>query len=159
MAITNLITAEGRSRLQDEYDYLWKEERPKVLAEVMNAALDGDRSDNAPYQFAKQRLREIDRRLRYLSGRLKVLVTGHALANPKQVTFASWVTYEDENGTEYTWQIVGPDEFEVSSGKISIDSPVGMTLLGKRVDDELVIKRPAGDLPVTITAISATRPM
>jgi transcription elongation factor GreB len=156
--VTNLITVAGRAKLQEEYDFLWTKERPSVLEEVMNAALDGDRSDNAPYQFAKRRLREIDCRLRFLGGRLKVLKIGHALANPKHVTFASWVTYEDDDGNEYCWQIVGPDEIDVSQGRISIDSPVGKALLGKRVDDELVIKRPAGDINVTILSISVNRP-
>jgi transcription elongation factor GreB len=156
--VTDLITIAGRDKLQEEYDFLWTKDRPGVLKEVMNAALDGDRSDNAPYQFAKRRLREIDCRLRYLGARLKVLKIGHALANPRFVTFACWVSYEDDQGNNYCWQIVGPDEFDVSKGRISIDSPVGQALFGKKVDDEVFIKRPAGNLNVTITAISSKKP-
>jgi transcription elongation factor GreB len=157
--VTNLITVAGKTKLQEEYDYLWTKDRPSVLQEVMNAALDGDRSDNAPYQFAKRRLREIDCRLRYLGGRLKVLKVGHALANPQCVVFCCWVSYEDEDGKKYCWHIVGPDEFDVGKNRISIDSPVGKALLGKKVDDEVVIKRPVGNLNVTITAISSKRPL
>lgn len=155
---TDLITVAGRQKLQDEYDFLWTKERPKTVNEMAAAALDGDRSDNAPYQYARHRLREIDSRLRFLGNRLKALKIGHTLANPKHVNFGCWVTYEDENGTEHVWQLVGPDEFDIASNKISIDSPVGQALLGKRVDDEVVIRRPAGDISATITAISSSRP-
>ena len=77
--------------------------------------------------------------------------------NPTSVSFGCWVTYEDENGEERCYQLVGPDEFDVSIGRISVDSPVGKALLGKKVDDEITIKRPAGDLTVTIVAIGSSR--
>lgn len=154
---TNLITVEGRRKLQEEYDYLWEKERPKVVQEVADAAAEGDRSENSAYIYGRKRLREIDGRLKHLGSRLKVLKVALPPADPTKVAFGCWVTYEDENGDERTWQLVGPDEFDVNSGRISIDSPVGQALLGKKVDDEVIIRRPAGDLAATIIEISASK--
>ena len=156
--MTNLISIEGRRRLQEEYDFLWEKERPKVVREVSDAAAEGDRSENASYIYGRKRLREIDSRLKYLGNRLKALKVALPPANPTTVSFGCWVTYEDEEGKEYCYQLVGPDEFDVSIGRISIDSPVGIALLGKKVDDEGLIKRPAGNLSVVIVSISATKP-
>jgi len=156
--MTNLISIEGRRRLQEEYDFLWEKERPKVVREVSDAAAEGDRSENASYIYGRKRLREIDSRLKYLGKRLKALKVALPPANPTTVSFGCWVTYEDEEGKEYCYQLVGPDEFDVSIGRISIDSPVGIALLGKKVDDEVLLKRPAGNLSVVIVSISATKP-
>ena len=156
--MTNLISIEGRRRLQEEYDFLWEKERPKVVREVSDAAAEGDRSENASYIYGRKRLREIDSRLKYLGNRLKALKVALPPANPTTVSFGCWVTYEDEEGKEYCYQLVGPDEFDVSIGRISIDSPVGIALLGKKVDVEVLLKRPAGNLSVVIVSISATRP-
>ncbi len=156
--MTNLITAEGLRRLQEEFDYLWRVERPKVVRGVSDAAAEGDRSENAEYIYGKKRLREIDRKLKHLGGRLRLLTVQSLPVNPVKVIFGCWVTYEDDDGAERCYQLVGPDEFDVSAGKISIDSPVGQALLGKRVDDEVDIRRPNGDLTVYITAISSKRP-
>lgn len=156
--MTNLITAAGMKRLEDEYHYLWRVERPKVVQGVSEAAAEGDRSENAEYIYGKKRLREIDRKLKHLGGRLKVLKVASVPANPAFVSFGCWVCYEDEDGGERCYQLVGPDEFDVSAGRISIDSPVGQALLGKRLDDEVVISRPNGDLTVYITDISPTKP-
>ena len=156
--MTNLISIEGRRRLQEEYDFLWEKERPKVVREVSDAAAEGDRSENASYIYGRKRLREIDSRLKYLGNRLKALKVALPPANPTTVSFGCWVTYEDEEGKEYCYQLVGPDEFDVSIGRISIDSPVGIALLGKKEDDEVLLKRPAGNLSVVIVSISATKP-
>ena len=156
--MTNLISPEGLKKLYDEYDQLWKVERPKVVEGVSDAAAEGDRSENAEYIYGKKRLREIDRKLKHLGSRIKLLRVATAPANPKSVSFGCWVSYEDENGEERCYQLVGPDEFDVSLGRISIDSPVGKALLGKKVDDEITIKRPAGDLTVTIVGISSRKP-
>ena len=156
--MTNLISIEGRRRLQEEYDFLWEKERPKVVREVSDAAAEGDRSENASYIYGRKRLREIDSRLKYLGKRLKALKVALPPANPTTVSFGCWVTYEDEEGKEYCYQLVGPDEFDVSIGRISIDSPVGIALLGKKVDDEVLLKRPAGNLIVVIVSISTTKP-
>jgi transcription elongation factor GreB len=155
---TNLITSEGRSRLQEEYDFLWEQERPRIVREVSDAAAEGDRSENASYIYGRKRLREIDGRLKYLGGRLKALKVASPPLRPAAVSFGCWVTFEDGNGDERCYQLVGPDEFDVAAGRISIDSPVGTALLGKMVDDEITIRRPAGDLQATIIGISATRP-
>jgi transcription elongation factor GreB len=155
---TNLITCEGRSRLQEEYDFLWEKERPKIVREVSDAAAEGDRSENASYIYGRKRLREIDSRLKYLGGRLKALKVAPAPLKPVVVSFGCWVTFEDENGDERCYQLVGPDEFDVAVGRISIDSPVGTALLGRKVDDDITIRRPAGNLQATIIGISATRP-
>ncbi|SNB46224.1 GreA/GreB family elongation factor [Geobacter sp. DSM 9736] len=156
--MTNLITAAGLKKLQDEYDHLFRVERPKVVQGVADAAAEGDRSENAEYIYGKKRLREIDRKLKHLGSRLKVLKVAAAPANPDKVSFGCWVTYEDEEGNERTWQLVGPDEFDVPEGKISIDSPVGQALLNKRIDDEVTIVRPSGPLTVTILDITSKRP-
>jgi len=156
--MTNQITAEGRQKLQDEYDYLWEQERPRIVREVSDAAAEGDRSENASYIYGRKRLREIDGRLKFLGGRLKVLKVVAMPANPLTVSFGCWVSYEDEEGEAYCYQLVGPDEFDVANGRISIDSPVGKALVGRRVDDEVVIRRPAGELVVTIIGLSSTRP-
>lgn len=157
--MTNLITAEGLKRLQDEFDYLWRVERPKVVQGVSEAAAEGDRSENAEYIYGKKRLREIDRKLKQLGERLKVLkVAPLPPKDPTRAIFGCWICYEDEEGTGYCYQLGGPDEFDVKQGIISIDSPVGQALLQKQVDDEVVIRRPGGDLTVYITAISSVRP-
>lgn len=156
--MTNLISAAGFKRLQEEYDLLWRVERPKVVQGVADAAAEGDRSENAEYIYGKKRLREIDRRLKYLGERLKSLRVAAVPVNPVMVCFGCWVSFADEEGAERCYQLVGPDEFDVAAGRISIDSPVGQGLLHRKVDDEVMIRRPSGDLHVVITAISSTRP-
>ena len=155
---TNLITSEGRRLLQEEYDFLWEQERPRIVREVSDAAAEGDRSENASYIYGRKRLREIDSRLKYLGGRLKALKVALLPVNPVTVSFGCWVTFEDDNGDERCYQLVGPDEFDVAAGRISIDSPVGTALLGKKVDADITIRRPAGDLQATIIGISGARP-
>lgn len=155
---SNMISAEGKKRLQARYDELWEIERPRMVKNMADAAAEGDRSENAEYIYSKKRLREIDRELKHLGDRLKVVQVVYPPLNPTTVGFGCWVTYEDEEGEERCYQLVGPDEFDVSLGKISVDSPVGKALLGKKVDDEVTIRRPAGDLVVSILDISSTRP-
>mgnify|MGYP000851002673 CR=1 FL=1 len=157
---TNLITAEGLKRLQDEFDYLWRVERPKVVQGVADAAAEGDRSENAEYIYGKKRLREIDRKLKQLGSRLKVLkIAPTPPQQPTRVCFGCWVSYEDEDGSSYCYKLGGADEFDVKQGVISIDSPVGQALLHKQIDDEVTIRRPGGNLTVYITAISPTFPL
>jgi transcription elongation factor GreB len=156
--MTNLITAEGLKKLQDEFDYLWQVERPKVVQGVSDAAAEGDRSENAEYIYGKKRLREIDRKLKHLGSRLKVLKVAAPPAKPLSVSFGCWVSYETEDGEQRCYRLVGAEEFDVSQGMISIDSPVGQALLQRKVDDEITIRRPSGELVVYITAISSTKP-
>ncbi len=150
-----LITPAGKQKLLDEIDRLWREERPRVTQEVSDAAALGDRSENAEYQYGKRRLREIDRRLRYLSKRVERLtvVDPAAVADKTRVAFGARVTLEDEEGAAVTYQIVGPDESDADAGRISIEAPVARALLGKQVDDEVEVRRPRGLTYFTILAI------
>lgn len=149
------ITTEGARRLQDELTSLWKTERPRVTAEVTAAAAQGDRSENAEYQYGKRKLREIDRRIRYLSKRLdEVEIVVPSAEQEGRVFFGAWVTIEDEDGARTTYRIVGSDELDLVKGHITIDSPVAKALLGKRVGDEVVVVRPRGSKEYTITAIT-----
>ena len=156
--MTDLISAAGLKKLENEYHHLWRVERPKVCQGVSDAAAEGDRSENAEYIYGKKRLREIDSKLKHLGARLKVLKVAVPPANPAVVSFGCWVGYEDVAGDARCYQLVGPDEIDVTEGRISIDSPVGQALLHKRLDEEVFIKRPNGNLTVYITSISATRP-
>src|SRR5471030_932018 len=103
--MTNLISAEGLKKLCDEYDYLWKVERPKVVRGVSDAAAEGDRSENAEYIYGKKRLREIDHKLKHLGNRLKLLKVASPPASPVKVSFGCWVSYEDEEGNARCYQL------------------------------------------------------
>lgn len=153
------ITAEGLKKLRDELEWLWKVERPRVTNEVATAAALGDRSENAEYIYGKRRLREIDKRLEFLSKRLdRLTLFTPTERDPGRVTFGAWVTLEDEDGGTVYYQLVGADEFDVSRGKISVASPVGKALLGKEEGDEVTVERPRGRASFTIMAISYRRP-
>jgi len=152
------ITPEGFKRLEAELVHIWKVERPKVTAEVSAAAAQGDRSENAEYIYGKKKLRELDRRIRYLSKRLDSLTVVEQRAGADRVLFGAWVTIEDEDGAGTTWRIVGPDEFDVKAGMISVDSPVAKALLGKKQGDEATILRPRGPAEVVVAAISYQAP-
>jgi transcription elongation factor GreB len=148
------ITAEGAKKLRAELDQLWTVERPRVTQEVADAAAQGDRSENAEYIYGKRRLREIDRRVRFLSKRLdEVKVVNEPPTDPKRVHFSAYVSVEDEDGVEKTYRIVGADESDMSKGFISIDSPVARALIGKREGDEVTIKVPKGDVVYTIIGV------
>lgn len=149
------ITPEGAKRLRAELDELWLKERPRVTQQVHDAAALGDRSENADYIYGKRRLREIDRRVRFLSKRLEAIrVVSEPPSDPKRVFFGAWVTVEDDEGTEKTYRIVGADESDLERGFISMDSPVARALLGKRLGDEIIIKVPRGDVEYTILAVT-----
>jgi transcription elongation factor GreB len=147
------ITPEGFKRLQDELEHIWKHERPKVTAEVSAAAAQGDRSENAEYIYGKKKLRELDRRIRYLSKRLDSLTVVEPHQGADRVLFGATVTIEDEDGQESTYRIVGPDEFDVKAGRISVDSPLAKALLGKREGDEATVQRPRGAGEVVVSRI------
>ena len=148
------ITAAGERRLREELHHLWKVERPVVTASVHEAAKNGDRSENGDYIYGKRRLREIDRRVRYLSKRLDELVVVDQLPTDlSRVYFAARVTLEDPNGEIGEYQLVGPDEFDLSRNAISVDSPLARALLGKRVDDEVRVNTPKGPQRYCIVAI------
>lgn len=149
------ITKEGFERLQEELDRLWSVERPKVTEEVSVAAAHGDRSENAEYQYGKQKLREIDRRIRFLTKRLDSLTVVEATPEQEgKVFFGAWVQVEDEEGETSVYRIVGADEVDPKSGRISVDAPLAKALLGKEVDDEVVVRRPKGETTLTILEVS-----
>jgi len=145
--LPSYITPEGHKKLLDEMQWLWKEERPRVTLEVETAAAHGDRSENAEYQYGKRRLREIDRRLQFLSKRLEqVTVVSEAMQRQTRdkVGFGAWVVVEDERGEKSTFRLVGSDEFDPDHGLISIESPMGKALFGRQVNDEVEVRRPKG---------------
>jgi transcription elongation factor GreB len=148
------ITPEGMRRLQEEADRLWRVERPRVTREVSEAAALGDRSENAEYIYGKRRLREIDRRLRFLQKRMDELTVVRAAPEQReQVFFGAWVMVEEEGGERRELRIVGPDESDPAQGLLSMESPLGRALLGKRIGDELLVQRPKGELRCEVIAI------
>ncbi|GAB6262805.1 transcription elongation factor GreB [Photobacterium sp. CCB-ST2H9] len=143
---TPLITREGYNRLKQELDFLWQEERPEVTKKVTWAASLGDRSENADYQYNKKRLREIDRRVRYLRKTLEnVKIVDYSPVQEGKIFFGAWVEVENEAGASMTFRIVGYDEIFGRKDYISIDSPMARALLKKEVDDEVVVRTPDGD--------------
>lgn len=150
----NYLTPSGFEKLKREYHQLMTEDRPKVVATVAWAASNGDRSENADYIYGKRRLREIDSRLRFLLGRLdKAFVVDPANLKGDRVVFGATITVENAGGDEVIYQIVGEDEFDISAGKISWKSPVAKALLGKKVDDEVLVKKPQGEETLLIKLI------
>jgi transcription elongation factor GreB len=150
----NYITPAGFKRLQEEFRQLFHDERPKLVETVAWAAGNGDRSENGDYIYGKRRLREIDKRLKFLRDRIE----SARVVDPKEiksdkVVFGATVTIEDEDGNEKTYSIVGEDEIEPGKNKISWKSPMAKALLGKKLGDEIEIQRPAGLLIAEIRKI------
>ena len=120
----NYLTPEGAKKYADELNKLLTVERPRIVQEVQEAAAQGDRSENAEYTYGKKRLREIDRRVRFLRKRLDgMTIVDKPPSDRKRVFFGAWVTLEDEQGNETRHRIVGPDEFDQAAGYISMDAP------------------------------------
>jgi transcription elongation factor GreB len=152
------ITPAGLRRLRAELEQLWRDERPRVTQAVAAAAAQGDRSENAEYTYGKKRLREIDRRVRFLRQRLEgMVVVDAAPADPARVFFGAWVELESQAGTRCRYRIVGPDEFDMVPGYISMDSPLGRALLRKALDDEITVEAPGGSCVYAIIAIEYER--
>lgn len=149
------ITAEGYRRLEEEADFLWAKKRPQVVSALADAAAEGDRSENAEYLYRKRQVAEIDRRLRFLAKRMDaVTVVSGKPRDDGRVYFGCYVTVEDEEGETKRYRIVGADEWDISRSEISMGSPMGRALLGKRREDEVLVRRPRGDIYLTITDIS-----
>lgn len=150
----NYITPIGFEKLKNEYAELLHKERPKVVEVVAWAASNGDRSENADYQYGKKRLREIDRRLHFLTQRLDAaeVVDPQKITNDK-IVFGATVDIRDEDDQVLTYQIVGEDEYDASRGLISWQSPVAKALLGKKIGDLAVIQKPNGTSEVEIENI------
>lgn len=152
------ITPEGYRSLENQVDTLWAESR--VLADaVAVAAAEGDRSENAEYTYSKMKLGAVHRKLGFLTRRLKALtVVPQPPPDDGSVHFGCWVELEDDDGARHVYRIVGPDETDLNLGHISAESPVALGLLGRELDDEVVIRRPRGELNATIVGIFVRDP-
>ena len=155
MAHKVYITPGGARKLRDELTYIWKTKRPEVTQKVSAAAALGDRSENADYIYGKRMLREIDKRIRYLTKRLDNLeIVDRKPDNQEKVFFGAWIKLEDEHGEISRLRIVGADEFDMKKGWISLESPMAKSLLGKTKGDDVVVKRPVGDIEMYIMDVS-----
>jgi transcription elongation factor GreB len=153
------ITHEGYRRLEEEAHRLWTIERPKLTKAIAIAAAEGDRSENAEYIYGKRKLIEVDRRLAFLGKRLDVLtIVDRKPDHSGKVYFGAYVTLEDEDGSRFTYQIVGPDETDNAGGCVSCESPMGRALIGREVGDEVTVPRPKGPRVFVIEAISFSEP-
>lgn len=142
----NYMTPSGLEKLKAEYAELFHNERPKLVETIAWAASNGDRSENADYIYGKRRLREIDRRLGFLGGRLeKAEVIDPKMIKSETVVFGATVTLMDEDEKSFIYQIVGEDETDAGKGKISWRSPVAKALLGKRAGDDVLVHKPSGE--------------
>lgn len=150
----NYMTPSGAARLQAELHHLLHKDRPEVTAVVAWAAGNGDRSENADYIYGKRRLREIDRRIRFLTKRLEAAeIIDPATVNSDQVFFGATVTIQDEAGQAKSYAIVGVDEADPGNGRISWISPLAASLLKGRVGDLVSWKSPKGVREVEILEI------
>ena len=156
----NYITPQGYTRLRSELLVLIDDERPKVVETVHWAAKNGDRSENGDYLYGKKRLREIDRRIRFLTRRLEVAEISDPSAHHggDQVFFGATVTYVDEAGAERTITIKGIDEAESGQGEVSWISPIARTLLRARIGDVLQLSTPSGMREIEVLEVSYPAP-
>lgn len=151
---TNVITPEGHAELKEELDTLWRKERPEVTRLVQWAASLGDRSENADYQYNKKRLREIDRRVRFLRNRLdKLRVVEYSPVQEGRAFFGAWVELVDEDDNTLRFRIVGPDEIYGRKDYVSVNAPIVRACLGKVVGDEVVVRTPESEKSWEITDI------
>jgi transcription elongation factor GreB len=150
----NYITPTGFRRLKDELHELLTRIRPDLTQVVAWAASNGDRSENADYQYGKKRLREIDRRIRFLSKRLEIAeVIDPASVKSDRIQFGATVTYQNETGEDKTVRIVGIDESEPALGKISWISPLASALLNKKTGDLTLFRSPKGEEELEILSV------
>lgn len=137
------ITPEGYTLLKTKLKELWKKERPYVTQKVKEAAALGDRSENAEYIYGKRQLREIDRKIRWLSTKLdSVNVIDRLPKDQNKIYFGAWVTVASETISEQKYRLVGPDETEIDNHYISINSPLSRALIGKQVGQHVFIEAP-----------------
>lgn len=151
----NYVTPAGYAALQNELRELLSVERPKIVETVRWAAGNGDRSENGDYIYGKRRLREIDRRVRYLTKRIDnaEIVDPHLQKNLTQIFFGATVTYQLTNKSKVTVKIVGVDEADIEQGKISWISPVAKALIKAQVGDRVKLRTPSGEQLVEILTI------
>ena len=144
-AVKNYITPAGASKLREELRKLLQIDRPEVVRTVSWAASNGDRSENGDYIYGKRRLREIDRRIRFLTQRLTAAQIVDPLSQKtEQIRFGATVQIAHEDGSEKTYQIVGVDEIDGQRGRVSWNSPMGRALLNSRAGDVVVLQTPRG---------------
>jgi transcription elongation factor GreB len=151
----NYITPAGHARLKDELEHLVKRERPHVVEIVAWAASNGDRSENGDYIYGKRRLREIDRRIRFLSKRLDIAEVVDPLrqGDNDQVFFGATVTIGESDGSEHCYQIVGVDEADASAGRISWISPLARALIKSREGESIRFQSPVGVREIDILEV------
>lgn len=154
--VKNYVTPGGLALLQQEHDQLWFKERPRVVEVVSWAAGNGDRSENGDYLYGKKRLREIDRRIRFLRKRLEsaVVVDPARQRGLERIYFGATVTYANSRGEELTVTIVGEDEAEMANGKISWRSPVARALMKAEAGDRVNLSNPAGNDTLEVIEVS-----
>jgi transcription elongation factor GreB len=154
--VTNYITPAGAKKLQEDLAQLFKS-RPKVVQDVADAAAQGDRSENAEYIYGKKKLREIDRKIHWLTKRLESAQVVDPNDRPEterdRIFFGATVDVEDEDGKTATYTIVGEDEIDTSKGRISYKSPLARVLFKKKEGDTVLFRKPAGEVELTILGI------
>lgn len=156
---SKLITPEGYAKLEEELDWLWRKERPEITRKVSWAASLGDRSENADYQYNKKRLREIDRRVRYLRKSLEELqIVPYSPQQEGKVFFGAWVEIVNDDEETLSFRIVGYDEIFDRKDYISIDSPMARALLSKEEGDEAEVVTPSGTAYWEIASIRYRAP-
>jgi len=150
----NYLTPEGAKKLAAELNQLASVERPRIVLEVQEAAAQGDRSENAEYIYGKKRMREIDRRIRFLTKRLDgAVVVKQEEGAHLEVRFGARVQVVDENEKKSSYLIVGPDEANPAEGRISFQSPLGHALMKRKVGDVVTVQRPLGEIDLEVVAI------
>jgi transcription elongation factor GreB len=156
MEIKNYITPAGHLRIKEELLHLLDTERPEVVKIVSWAASNGDRSENGDYQYGKKRLREIDRRIYFLTKRLEdaLVIDPETRESTDQIFFGATVTYADEDGSETTIAIVGVDEVNMDKGHVSWISPIAKTLIKAREGDMVRLKTPTGAKKLEILSVT-----
>lgn len=153
-AVRNYITPGGFRRMREELTRLWKDERPALVTTVAWAAANGDRSENGDYIYGKKKLREIDRRIRFLSKRLdSAMVVDNGGRTDQRVHFGATVTIENDNGDEREVTIVGVDELDSGDARISWQSPLARALLTSAVGDTVTVHAPRGPERLEIVAV------
>jgi transcription elongation factor GreB len=158
--LKNYMTPQGFAAMRDELHKLTRDERPKVVEVVSWAAGNGDRSENGDYIYGKQRLRQIDHRIRYLTNRLKIAEVVDPAKQPRrdQVFFGATVTYVLEDGVEKTITIVGVDEANSDAGQVSWVAPIARALLKARAGDSIELAKPSGVETIEVIAVEYPQP-
>ena len=154
MTERHYISEAGYRMLASEVEQLLTVERPRVVNQVAAAAAEGDRSENAEYIYGKKRLREIDKRVEFISKRMDILEVVPQPTSCDKARLLSWIRVELDTGDERTFRVVGADETDAKKDWISWKSPVGRALLGKSVDDEVMIRTPGGQVGYHIIEIA-----